>query len=195
VVYPRIRKDDGKLHIQIMGIWDPQLVFGSVEGIDAESAAPADAELPALDNMGIPDNYFSVRGEVIFQSREKKEIFVKIRQAARKKHEESRHFKLRLIGDFPQKMVGDFWEFDVLRQGDDLVIRTGNPVASLRAKPSKGFSSKPPGSRRPMRKPEEDDSSDHKAERPVIKKVVDGESPKPTARPLPKKIADDRAAD
>jgi hypothetical protein len=130
VVYPRIRKDDGKLHAQVMGIWDPKLLVSPESGEALAEVGP----------MEIPDNYFSVRGEVVFQARDKKEIFVKIRQTARKKNEEDRHFKLRLIGDFPQKMVGNFWEFDVLRQGDDLVIRTGNQVASLRAKPSKGAS-------------------------------------------------------
>jgi hypothetical protein len=124
VVYPRVRKDDGKLHVQIMGIWEPKLIEG-------------DHPQP-IEPMEIPDNYFSVRGEVVFQSREKKEVFVKIRQAARKKDTEDRQFKLRLIGDFPDKMVGNFWEFDVLRQGDDLVIRTGQQIAALRAKPAKG---------------------------------------------------------
>jgi hypothetical protein len=188
VVYPRIRKDDGKLHIQVMGIWDPKLVYGS------EEVAPAVAEeLLTPDNMGIPDNYFSVRGEVIFQARDTKEIFVKVRQAARKKDEEPRHFKLRLIGDFPQKMVGDFWEFDVLRQGDDLVIRTGQQVATLRPKPGKGGGGRPGGSsHKPFRKYDGDEGGarvvrdpDGKAERPVIKKPSDGESA--IARPLPKK--------
>jgi hypothetical protein len=127
VVYPRVRKDDGKLHVQIMGIWEPKLI----EPVDGTTVPP--------EPMEIPDNYFSVRGEVVFQSREKKEVFVKIRQAARKKDIEPRQFKLRLIGDFPDKMVGNFWEFDVLRQGDDLVIRTGQMIAALRAK------GKPPG--------------------------------------------------
>jgi hypothetical protein len=131
VVYPRVRKDDGKLHVQIMGIWEPKLL----EAVDGVPPA-------VIEPMEIPDNYFSVRGEVVFQSREKKEVFVKIRQAARKKEIEPRQFKLRLIGDFPDKMVGNFWEFDVLRQGDDLVIRTGRQVAALRAKGVKG---KPPG--------------------------------------------------
>lgn len=142
VVYPRIRKDDGKLHAQVMGIWDPKLLASPESGEPAES----------VGSMELPDNYFSVRGEVIFQARDKKEIFVKIRQAARKKDEEDRHFKLRLIGDFQQKMVGNFWEFDVLRQGDDLVIRTGNQVASLRAKPAKGAGG---GQRKPFNRPAE----------------------------------------
>jgi hypothetical protein len=186
VVYPRIRKDDGKLHIQVMGIWDPKLVYGG----EVTAAAELDEALPALEQMGIPDNYFSVRGEVIFQARDTKEIFVKVRQTPRKKDEEPRHFKLRLIGDFPQKMVGDFWEFDVLRQGDDLVIRTGNQVAALRPKPSKG-SGKPggshktfrPGDARPLRE------TDGTAGRPIIKRATETEGAiaRPTTRPLPKK--------
>jgi hypothetical protein len=199
VVYPRIRKDDGKLHIQVMGIWDPKLVYGS-----ETAATPVVAEeLLTPDNMGIPDNYFSVRGEVIFQARDTKEIFVKVRQASRKKDEEPRHFKLRLIGDFPQKMVGDFWEFDVLRQGDDLVIRTGNQVATLRPKTGKGGGRPGGGGQKPFRKYDGDDhpsrparDSEGKAERPVIKRAVEGETPiaKPTARPLPKK-AENASAD
>jgi hypothetical protein len=160
VVYPRVRKDDGKLHVQIMGIWEPKLL----EAVDGVPPA-------VIEPMEIPDNYFSVRGEVVFQSREKKEVFVKIRQAARKKEIEPRQFKLRLIGDFPDKMVGNFWEFDVLRQGDDLVIRTGRQVAALRAKGVKG---KPPGGgggRKPFGKPWEDKtpSSGEPLGKPVIK--------------------------
>ncbi len=187
VVYPRIRKDDGKLHIQVMGIWDPKLVYGD-EGAAAAAANAAEEKLPTPDHIGIPDNYFSVRGEVIFQARDTKEILVKVRQAARKKDEEPRHFKLRLIGDFPQKMVGDFWEFDVLRQGDDLVIRTGNQVATLRPKPSKSA-----GGQRSFRKYEGDDpkdmrGSDTPAGRPIIKKPGENAAviARPTVRPLPK---------
>jgi hypothetical protein len=160
VVYPRVRKDDGKLHVQIMGIWEPKLLEPVTDAAGASAPEP----------MEIPDNYFSVRGEVVFQSREKKEIFVKIRQAARKKETEPRQFKLRLIGDFPDKMVGNFWEFDVLRQGDDLVIRTGQMIAALRAKGTKG---KPPGGggRKPFGKPweEKTPTSGEPLGKPVIK--------------------------
>lgn len=162
VVYPRIRKDDGKLHIQVMGIWEPQLLWGD------DAAPPGTPE--GQGSIDLPENYFSIRGEVIFQSREKKEIFVKIRQAAKKKDEEPRHFKLRLIGDFPQKMVGNFWEFDVLRQGDDLVIRTGNQVASLRSKPAKP-GGRPKGQGRPYSKFDHADEpgGDGGATKPVAK--------------------------
>jgi hypothetical protein len=159
VVYPRVRKDDGKLHVQIMGIWEPKLI------------EPVDGVPVPTEPMEIPDNYFSVRGEVVFQSREKKEVFVKIRQAARKKDTEPRQFKLRLIGDFAEKMVGNFWEFDVLRQGDDLVIRTGQMIAALRAKGAKG---KPPGGgdRKPFGKPWEHKAPSTSSGEPLGKPVI-----------------------
>jgi hypothetical protein len=165
VVYPRVRKDDGKLHVQIMGIWEPKLL------------EPTGDSPVVVEPMEIPDNYFSVRGEVVFQSREKKEVFVKIRQAARKKDTEDRQFKLRLIGDFQEKMVGNFWEFDVLRQGDDLVIRTGNQIAALRAKPAKG---KPPGGAWKKRPEPDSDESFHRNDSPLGRPVI-----------KPKKVGDD----
>ena len=139
VAYPRIRKEDNKIHAQIMGIWDPQLVIKPLNtqpDVDPQISPPVDLpNIPSIETLGIPDSYFSIRGEVIYQSRETREIFVKIRQAPKKKGEEERYFKIRLVGDIPQKMVGNFWDFDVLRVDNDLVIRSGVFIAALRAKP------------------------------------------------------------
>ena len=187
VVYPRIRKEDNKLHAQIMGIWDPQLVIKpldpliAAEDIDDE---PAEARvIPSIETLGIPSSYFSIRGEVIYQSRETREIFVKIRQAPKKKTEEERYFKIRLIGDLPQKLVGNFWDFDVVRVNDDLEIRSGQFVAPLRAKLPRKGGSRPPsdsGSKAPFRKPLEANDSQEI-----------GDKPKPAApvkRSLPPKL-------
>jgi hypothetical protein len=148
VAYPRIRKEDNKLHAQIMGVWDPQLVIKPLNADPVADPMPADSDaplIPSIEMLGIPDNYFSIRGEVIYQSRETREIFVKIRQAPKKKTEEERYFKIRLVGDLPQKLVGNFWDFDVLRVDNDLVIRSGQSVASLRAKPPRKGGGRPPG--------------------------------------------------
>lgn len=149
VVYPRIRKEDNKLHAQIMGIWDPHLVIKPLNGEAiadrSEDSLSKPTTTPSLDTIGIPNNYFSIRGEVIYQSRETREIFVKIRQAPKKKDEEERYFKIRLVGDLPQKMVGNFWDFDILRVGDDLTIYSGQFVASLRAKLPRKGDGKPQG--------------------------------------------------
>ena len=162
VVYPRIRKEDNKIHAQIMGMWDPQLLikpFVSTDNEDAEDLtepATAPTMMPTIETLGIPNTYFSIRGEVIYQSRETREIFVKIRQAPKKKTEEERYFKIRLIGDLPQKLVGNFWDFDVVRVGNDLEIRSGQFVATIRAKMPRKGGGKPPsdgnGSQRPFKK-------------------------------------------
>ncbi len=161
VVYPRIRKEDNKIHAQIMGIWDPQLLikpFVATENEDAQNLELATTltTMPTIETLGIPDSYFSIRGEVVYQSRETKEIFVKIRQAPKKKTEEERYFKIRLVGDLPQKLVGNFWDFDVVRVGNDLQLRSGQYVATVRAKMPRKSGGKPPidgGSQRLYKKP------------------------------------------
>ena len=172
VVYPRIRKEDNKLHAQIMGIWDPQLVIKPLDLAEAEEQdkAPAnDTPIPSIDTLGIPSSYFSIRGEVIYQSRETKEIFVKIRQAPKKKTEEERYFKIRLVGDLAPKLVGNFWDFDVVRVDNDLEIRSGQYVAPLRAKLPRKGGSRPPGdsgSKTPFKKPWEESEPRSAVDRP-----------------------------
>ncbi len=172
VVYPRIRKEDNKLHAQIMGIWDPQLVIKPLDLAEAEEQdkAPAnDTPIPSIDTLGIPSSYFSIRGEVIYQSRETKEIFVKIRQAPKKKTEEERYFKIRLVGDLAPKLVGNFWDFDVVRVDNDLEIRSGQYVAPLRAKLPRKGGSKPSGDfggKTPFKKPWEESEPRSAVDRP-----------------------------
>jgi hypothetical protein len=199
VVYPRIRKEDNHLHAQIMGVWDPQLVIKPLnlptEAEDSEDsiAPPVDLlpmTIPSIETLGIPNSYFSIRGEVIYQSRETKEIFVKIRQAPKKKTEEERYFKIRLVGDLPQKLVGNFWDFDVVRVENNLEIRSGQFVAPLRAKTPRKGGSRPPSDggsedKRPFRKPLEEQEPRESLPRSDIEK------PKPAApikRSLPPKL-------
>ena len=205
VVYPRIRKEDNKIHAQIMGMWDPQLLIKPFVSNTDEDEQPSDSILassrgsanepatdlptmPTIETLGIPDSYFSIRGEVIYQSRETKEIFVKIRQAPKKKTEEERYFKIRLIGDLPQKLVGNFWDFDVVRVGDNLEIRSAQFVATIRAKmPRKGGgrpSNDVSGSPRPMKKPWEAGDGAEVAPR----SEVDRPKPAPVKRSLPPKL-------
>ncbi len=187
VVYPRIRKEDNKLHAQIMGVWDPQLAIKPLNS-DAEIQPPPNVgQIPTIETLGIPDSYFSIRGEVIYQSRETKEIFVKIRQAPKKKTEEEKYFKIRLIGDLPQKLVGNFWDFDAVRVNNDLTILSGQFVAPLREKPPRKGGNRPPtdgGSKKPFKKPSGEDDS----KIPIVPN--DGEKPKPVPvkRSLPPKL-------
>jgi hypothetical protein len=212
VAYPRLRKDANKLHLQVVGVWEPRLLLKSLNKEEPEEIAkekksakakPVEPEVPNVvpEELAIPDNYFSVRGEVIFQSRETKEVFVKIKQAPKNSTDQAgskKYFKLRLLGEFPHKMVGYFWEFDVLREGDDLTIRTGRSIASLRV-PKKGKKppiggGKPSGKRLPDVNPSRlPDGNSSRPPRPSVESrrevrppVV--EKPAAVSRPLPRKI-------
>lgn len=131
VTYPRTRQKDGNLHAQIVGVWEPETLAPAT----AQAAESAEASAP------IVDGYFSVRGEVIFQSSEQGYIIVKIRQAARKPDEKPKFFKLKLKGTLQAKAVGHFWELDVLREANALVIQDGKDIGPL------------PGKKKPMKKP------------------------------------------
>jgi len=84
VVYPRTREVGG-MHAQIIGVWSP----------DGQLKYNETPQTPQL-----PPSYFSVRGEVVFQSPDRDYVLVKIRQQKKKK-KPSRAFKLRLEGALP----------------------------------------------------------------------------------------------
>ncbi len=194
VVYPRIRKEDNKLHAQIMGVWDPKLVIKPLEeqattseSEDVTTHQPDPQPIPTIENLEIPNSYFSIRGEVIYQSRETKEIFVKIRQAPKKKTEEERYFKIRLVGDLPQKLVGNFWDFDAIRVDNSLEIRSANFVAPLRAKLPRKGGGKPPGEGEHKR-PYKSMSEDQEGRSSVPRSEPAKPKPAPIKRSLPPKL-------
>lgn len=119
VVYPRTRavnKQEVKLHLQIVGVWEP-------ERLQQANATAADP--------GVNDGYFSVRGEVIFNSQEKNFVVVKIQQLPRRRGEKPKAFKLKLVGTVPMKSPGYFWDFQVQRQGTSLVVQEAATVGIL----------------------------------------------------------------
>ena len=71
VVYPRCR-EAGQLHLQIAGIWEPSTL--SAAGPEAQSADPD------IDQLPEGDDYFSIRGELIYTKPEASEVVVKVRQ-------------------------------------------------------------------------------------------------------------------
>ncbi|MGJ3249950.1 MAG: hypothetical protein ACFE0J_02290 [Elainellaceae cyanobacterium] len=73
----------------------------------------------------IEDGYFSIRGEVVKQSKEDDEIKVKICQAPRHGTKPAKTFNLTLKGTLDRKAIGYFWDLHVQRQGNDLVVQDG----------------------------------------------------------------------
>ncbi|PSB34328.1 hypothetical protein [Stenomitos frigidus] len=148
VVYPRTREMRQDLHVQIVGVWEPEKLNKNAEGEiedepeseaetdDAsETATPVDtspssaaSNSPAEDS-GFDENYFSIRGEVVFYSAEEGQIVVKIQQAPRKTADREKAFKLRLDGTLNSpKALGYFWDLQVERRQAALVVTSGTAI-------------------------------------------------------------------
>ncbi|MBU7582104.1 MAG: hypothetical protein KAF91_04210 [Nostoc sp. TH1S01] len=194
VVYPRTKQENDALHLQIVGVWEPENLAKQ------QTQDSADDELPKTDDAvtdksdikpssDIPDGGFSVRGEVVYQSFDDKNLVVKIKQAARKQDEKPKYFKLKLKGVLATKAVGKFWDFQVKRDGDLLAIETAEAIADLPKK------RKPPlrgggggfrgggGGRRPF--PPRRSPGDSSASPRPVKKIGGGEA-SAVSKPLPK---------
>lgn len=111
------------LHVQMAGIWEP-------ETLQPDSPSPAVEPKP---------DRFSIRGEVIYQHKEAGWVMVKIVQKPRKLSEKGTYFNLKLLGFLPDKPVKNFWNLEVEREGDSLLIQDGERIAYLgKKKPKKG---------------------------------------------------------
>ena len=113
IVYPR-NKNSESLHLQISGIWDP----GNFNN-GSEYASNNPHEL--LNQLNLKDNYFSIRGKLIFVNLSKKEIVVRINQS-QFKNKLNNSFKLVLKGELSLKQVNSFVSLEVMRIGNTLEI-------------------------------------------------------------------------
>jgi hypothetical protein len=115
VVYPRTDLNTGELHLQIVGIWEPEtLAQNKPSSIVANS----------------PDKYFSIRGEVIKCDRRQQSVIVKIKQKPKKQGEKPLFFKLKLQGTLanPQQ---HFWDLEAYLDTDKLVIQKATNLGLL----------------------------------------------------------------
>ncbi|MEH2040562.1 hypothetical protein [Nostoc sp.] len=155
VVYPRTRQENDTLHIQIVGVWEPEnLAKNSTDedesdlelqeletlddGLSENSELNTTAPRPSSE---VADGGFSVRGEVVYQSFDAKSLVVKIRQAPRKSTDKPKYFKLKLRGVLTTKAVGKFWDFQAKREADVLIVEKAEAIADLpkkRKPPFKG---------------------------------------------------------
>ena len=122
------------LHVQMCGIWEPETLH-------------PDEPAPALEYK--PD-YFSIRGEVVYQNADEGWVVVKIIQFSRKKPDEKKppYFNLKLMGFLPDRPVKNFWDLHVEREGTNLVIQDGERIAYLGKKKPK----KVPPKKKPRRR-------------------------------------------
>lgn len=156
VVYPRTREREGTLHLQVVGVWEPENLnqASKTEALKAEvgleDVSPEDEpQITYQPSSEVEGNQFSIRGEIIYYSEEEKKTVVKIKQTVRKKQQpaESKAFKLNLEGVLSgHKTIGYFWDLQVAREDQALVIKSSNLIAIV--PPFKGPKRKrfgPPG--------------------------------------------------
>ena len=115
VVYPK-NKNTQNLHLQVAGIWDPY----QFNDFPNDSSTTNFSKL--LKKLDLKDNYFSVRGELVFVNTQKKEIVIKINSGSKLKNLKNKNFKLVIKGDLSLDLLNNFVSLDVNRDGNSLEL-------------------------------------------------------------------------
>jgi len=115
VVYPK-NKNTQNLHLQVAGIWDPI----NLNDFPNKSLKTNFSKL--LEELGLKDNYFSVRGELVFVNTQKKEIVIKICSAMKSKNFKNKNFKLVIKGEISLELLNSFISLDINRDGNALKL-------------------------------------------------------------------------
>ncbi len=115
VVYPK-NKNTQNLHLQVAGIWDPY----KFNDLQNNSLKTNFSKL--LDELDLKDNYFSVRGELVFVNTQKKEVVIKICSASKSPNFKNKNFKLVLKGELSLELLNSFVSLDVIRDGNTLKL-------------------------------------------------------------------------
>ena len=113
VVYPK-NKNTQNLHLQVAGIWDPY----QLNDFPNDSSKTSFSKL--LKELDLKDNYFSVRGELVFVNTQKKEIVIKINSVSKLKNLKNKNFKLVIKGELSLKLLNSFVSLDINRDGNSL---------------------------------------------------------------------------
>ena len=135
VAYPRYR-DAGKLHLQVVGVWEPSTLAGAAA--DAEPAEVESADAGSADQLPEGDDYFSVRGELIYTRPEDGDLVVKIRQQPRADGSRPTPFKLQLKGEIPPDHLRHFVALDLRRQGQQLQLERHEVIGPVPQRAGKG---------------------------------------------------------
>ena len=113
IVYPR-NKSINNLHLQVAGIWDPY----QLNKFDISNSEKDPNEL--LDELNLNNNYFSIRGELVYVNTQKKEVVIKICSSPRKKRLKNATFKIIIEGEISLQFLNNFVSLDVIRDGNIL---------------------------------------------------------------------------
>ena len=115
IVYPK-NKNTQNLHLQVVGIWDPY----QLNDFPNDSSKINSSKL--LEGLNLTDNYFSVRGELVFVNAKKKEFVIKICSASKSKNLKNKNFKLVIKGELSLELLNSFVSLDIHRDGNALKL-------------------------------------------------------------------------
>jgi len=115
IVYPK-NKNTQNLHLQVAGIWDPY----QLNNFPNDSSKTNFSKL--LEELDLKDNYFSVRGELVFVNTQKKEIVIKICSDLKSKKLKNKNFKLVIKGEISLELLHSFVSLDINRDGNSLKL-------------------------------------------------------------------------
>ena len=115
IVYPK-NKNTQNLHLQVAGIWDPY----QLNDFPNDSSKTNFSKL--LEELDLKDNYFSVRGELVYVNTKKKEIVIKICSALKVKNLKNKNFKLIIKGELSLELLNSFVSLEINRDGNALKL-------------------------------------------------------------------------
>ena len=115
IVYPK-NKNTQNLHLQVAGIWDPY----QLNDFPNDSSKTNFSKL--LEELDLEDNYFSIRGELVFVNTQKKEIVIKICPSMKSKNLKNKNFKLVIQGELSLELLHSFVSLDINRDGNSLEL-------------------------------------------------------------------------
>ena len=113
IVYPR-NKSINNLHLQVAGIWDPY----QLNQVEKNFLEKDPNEL--LEEFNLNNNYFSIRGELVYVNTQKKEVVIKICSSPTLKRLKNPTFKIIIEGEISLQFLNNFVSLDVIRDGNIL---------------------------------------------------------------------------
>ena len=127
VVYPK-NKNSQNLHLQVAGIWEPY----QLNNLPNDSSKTNFSKL--LEELDLKDNYFSIRGELVFVNTQKKEFVMKICSASKPKNLKNKNFKLVIKGELSLELLNSFVSLDIIRDGNSLKLYKYEVIKKLSKK-------------------------------------------------------------
>ena len=148
VVYPRSREEN-QLHLQMVGVWEPSTLAPASESevpdVEATSTEATSTEATEADQLPEGDDYFSIRGELIFTRPETGDLVIKVRQQPRPDGNRPVPFKLQLRGDIPLEHLRHFVALDLRRQGQQLAVERFEVIGPVAERGNRGGRARKPG--------------------------------------------------